>query len=165
MKTILIVLLIIVLIIYVIFNEKQKQNIITKNDTIKNDEKLPYKKKLLLTKNEWSFYKSLKVVADELNYTILSKIRLADLVEVENNEKDKLKYFNKINKKHIDFALAKKDNLQIILLIELDDNSHNEIQKERDNFIQAVCNKTDYKLLRTRGTGDLKNKILQIINN
>ena len=45
------------------------------------------------------------------------------------------KYFNKINRKHIDFVLAKPDNLQIMLLIELDDCSHDIKQAERDKFI------------------------------
>ena len=127
---------------------------------IKNIEKLPYKKKLLLTKNEWSFYKALKPTADELGYTVLAKIRVADLVEVTSSDSSEWhKYFNKINKKHIDFALAKPENLQIVLLIELDDNSHNEAQKQRDEFIEALYKQTGYKLLRTKGTGSLKEAI------
>ncbi|MGN1202329.1 MAG: DUF2726 domain-containing protein, partial [Eubacterium sp.] len=69
------------------------------------------------------------------------------------------KYFNKINRKHVDFALAKKENLRIEMIIELDDNSHDEEQKERDEFVNKVLEKTGYKVLRTRGTGELKEKI------
>lgn len=128
--------------------------------TIKDIEKLPYKKKLLLTKNEWSFYKALKPAADELGYTVLAKIRVADLVEVAVSDRSEWqKYFNKINKKHIDFALAKPENLQIVLLIELDDNSHNDAQKKRDEFIEALYKQTGYKLLRTKGMGRLKEAI------
>lgn len=128
--------------------------------TIKDIEKLPYKKKLLLTKNEWSFYKALKPAADELGYSVLAKIRVADLVEVAVSDRSEWqKYFNKINKKHIDFALAKPENLQIVLLIELDDNSHNDAQKKRDEFIEALYKQTGYKLLRTKGTGNLKEAI------
>lgn len=121
---------------------------------------LPYKKKLLLTKNEWIFYKGLKPIADELGYSVLAKIRLADLVEVDlKDNKEFIKYFNKINKKHIDFVLAKPENLQIVLLIELDDNSHNDKQKTRDDFIDELYKVTDYNLLRVRGCADLKEKI------
>lgn len=128
--------------------------------TIKDLEKMPYKKKLLLTKNEWSFYKALKPTADELGYTVLAKIRVADLVEVTSADRSEWqKYFNKINKKHIDFALAKPENLQIVILIELDDNSHNNSQKQRDEFIEALYKQTGYKLLRTKGTGSLKEAI------
>lgn len=129
-------------------------------DVIKDLEKLPYKKKLLLTKNEWSFYKALKPAADELGYTVLAKIRVADLVEVTTSDRSEWqKYFNKINKKHIDFVLAKPENLQIVLLIELDDNSHTAAQKQRDEFIEALYKQTGYKLLRTKGTGSLKEAI------
>ncbi len=122
-------------------------------------EVLPYKKKLLLTKNEWIFYKSLKPVADELGFSILSKIRVADLVEVNvDDKKDYMKYFNKINKKHVDFALAKPDNLQIMLLIELDDNSHKDGNK-RDEFIEKLYKQTGYKLLRLKGEAGLKEAI------
>lgn len=127
-------------------------------------ESLPYKKTYLLTKNELYFYKNLKPVADELGYTILSKIRVADLVKVNSNDKwEEQKYFNKISRKHVDFALAKPDNLEVILLIELDDNSHDYEQRERDIFINKLYNKTGYKLLRVRGSGNLKEKIEEMI--
>lgn len=125
---------------------------------------MPYRKRYLLTKNEWSFYKSLKPVADEMGYTILAKVRVADLVEVTAKDKwENQTYLNKVSRKHIDFILAKPENLQIVLLIELDDNSHNEAQKERDDFINKLYKQTGYKLLRTRGTGELKEKIQAIL--
>lgn len=131
-------------------------------EKIKN---MPYKKKLLLTKNEWAFYKSLKPIADELGYSVLAKIRVADLVEViSNNRSEWQTYFNKINKKHIDFVLSKPENLQIVLLIELDDNTHNAAQEQRDKFIEELYKQTGYKLLRTRGSGELKKQIENILN-
>lgn len=158
------VLVIVALIAYIAFDKSKKPQAKAEpaepEATIKDIEKLPYKKKLLLTKNEWSFYKALKPAADELGYTVLAKIRVADLVEVAVSDRAEWqRYFNKINKKHIDFALAKPENLQIVLLIELDDNSHNEAQKKRDEFIEALYKQTGYKLLRTKGTGNLKEAI------
>lgn len=47
-------------------------------------EKLPYRKKYLLTKNEYGFYKNLKEIADKYGYAVLAKIRFADLVEVNS---------------------------------------------------------------------------------
>lgn len=130
------------------------------HEPITNTNNLPYRKKFLLTKNEWAFYKSLKPVADELGYTVLAKIRVADIVEVTAKDRSEWqKYFNKINSKHVDFILAKPENLQIILLIELDDNTHNEAQKQRDSFIDELYKQAGYKLLRTRGNGELKAKI------
>lgn len=164
-----IVIILIALVIFLAIKNKQKTATAQPekeqaSEEVKPEEFkiLPYAKKFLLTKNEWAFYKSLKPIADELKLTVLAKVRLADLVEVNvSDKKDYIKYFNKISKKHVDFALAKPENLQIELLIELDDNSHNTAQKERDGFTEALFDKTGYKLLRTRGTADLKEKITE----
>ena len=130
-------------------------------------EVLPYHKKYLLTKNEYYFYKKLKPIADELGYTILTKIRMADLVEVNSNQNrnDWTKYFGKIKAKHIDFALAKPDNLQVELLIELDDSSHAQNTRvQRDNFVNAVYSKCGYKILHVfAGEPELRLKIMFMI--
>ena len=163
------VLIIVALIAYIAFEKTKKPQAKTEQTeeletTINDIEKLPYKRKLLLTKNEWAFYKALKPIADELGYSVLAKIRVADLVEVAASDRSEWqKYFNKINKKHIDFALAKPENLQIVLLIELDDNSHNDTQKKRDEFIEALYKQTGYKLLRTKGTANLKEAIETVL--
>ncbi len=163
--------LVIALIAVIIDNLKNRKKI--PNTSINDQEEqaleitpaLPYKKKLLLTKNEWAFYKGLKPVADELGYSVLAKIRVADLVEVNvKDNNDFMKYYNKINKKHIDFVLAKPENLQIELLIELDDGSHDSKQKSRDEFVDALYKQTGYKLLRVRGAGGIKEKIEELLN-
>lgn len=126
---------------------------------------IPYRPKYFLTKNELYFYKELKRIADEKNLVVLSKIRVADLVEVEPMDRSQWQtYFNKINKKHVDFALANPQNLQIQLLIELDDYSHNDKQYERDRFMEAVYKKTNYKLLRVKGTANLRENIEGTLN-
>ena len=126
---------------------------------------IPYRPKYFLTKNELYFYKELKKIADEKNLVVLSKIRVADLVEVEPMDRRQWQtYFNKINKKHVDFALANPQNLQIQLLIELDDYSHNDKQYERDRFMEAVYKKTNYKLLRVKGIANLKENIEGTLN-
>jgi len=142
-------------------NKNQEKAIDEKIELGSETENLPYRKKLLLTKNEWGFYKSLKPIADELQLTVLSKIRVADLVEPipNKNQSEWQTYFNKINRKHIDFALAKPENLKIMLLIELDDNSHEAHQKQRDEFIETLYTQTGYNFIRVRGTGELKTKI------
>lgn len=171
---ILLALLIGIIVILILWNKSKKETNIKKEitDTNQNQlkinfEKIPYKRKNLMTKNEWSFYKQLKIIADEINLTILCKTRIADLVEVENglNKSEWQIAFNKINKKHIDFILCKPENLYPLLLIELDDNSHktNE-RKERDIFIEKILEKCGYKILRIKGPGQLKEKIINILN-
>jgi len=124
-------------------------------------DKLPNQNKHLLTKNEWYFYKELKPIADKYSLHILAKIRLADLIEVETtNNKEFYKYFNKIKSKHIDFALCQPDNLKILLIIELDDSSHDTKKgKYRDEFLTNVLTKCGYKIIRTRGTQMLETDI------
>ncbi len=158
-------IIIIALITYIVLSKKKKkeQTKSIENPTeeaFSTSNKMPYRKKFLLSKNEWAFYKSLKPIADELGYTVLAKIRVADIVEVTAKDRSEWQtYFNKINKKHIDFVLARPENLKIELLIELDDNSHNEAQQKRDNFINELYKQTDYKFIRVRGTNNLKELI------
>ena len=40
------------------------------------------------------------------------------------SEGDRLKYFNWISQKHVDFVLCDKDTMQILCAVELDDRSH-----------------------------------------
>lgn len=134
-------------------------------DEIKIEE-LPYVKKNLMTKNEWVFYKQLKPIADKLNLSIICKTRIADLVDIKKGltKSEWQTAFNRINKKHIDFILCKPENLLPVLLIELDDNSHDyDKRKERDEFVEKILNITGYKLLRIRGAADLENKILNAL--
>lgn len=129
-------------------------------------EKTPYKRKNLMTKNEWIFYKQLKPVADELNLSILCKTRVADLVDIEKDlsKSEWQTAFNRINQKHIDFILCKPENLYPVLLIELDDSTHDtEKGKKRDEFVEKVLDKAGYKLFRTRGTANLKEQIEAVI--
>lgn len=115
-----------------------------------------YVPKPVLTKREYDFYKKLKPLADECGLNIYTKIRLADLIEPKPKSENPLwmECFNKIKAKHIDFALA-DDDTNIIVLIELDDRSHERPDRiERDDFVNAVLKNTGYTLLRTYGELD-----------
>lgn len=160
---IIIALIIIVIALFLAYlKEKQQPN--QKEEKTENIKEYPYRKKLLLTKNEWYFYKKLKPICDKYNLHILSKIRFADLVEVESNieKNDKIRYFNKISRKHIDFVLCKPENLQIIALVELDDKSHEQEKRiERDNFIDNVCKKTGYKIIHIKNYEQIEEILLK----
>lgn len=115
-----------------------------------------YDPKPILTNREYEFYKKLKPLADECGLSIYTKVRLADLVEPKPKSENPLwmECFNKIKAKHIDFALA-DDDTNIIVLIELDDRSHERPDRiERDDFVNAVLKNTGYTLLRTYGELD-----------
>ncbi len=159
-----IVVLVLIIILKFIFDANASN---LENDNTISDDKIPYRRKYLLTKNELYFYKGLREIADKHNYTILTKIRMADLVEVGSgckDSKERMKYFAKIKSKHIDFALCNKDNLYPEVLIELNDNSHKDPKRiERDEFIKKVMEKSGYKLLFVFSAKDLDEKLSAII--
>lgn len=127
-----------------------------------------YKKAELLTPREKGFYKELLTVSEKLNYTVSTKIRFADLVNVNDNVKkhspEWQSNFNKIAKKHIDFALIQKDDLSVKMLIELDDSSHYAIDRQqRDAFVDSVCNQAGIPILHVWNSIDLEEKILNTL--
>ena len=167
MQYILIILLLVIVICILVVNSIKKQKSLKgsagQNGTVDNDilvpeENPPYKKKLLLTKNEWRFYKDLKPIANKEKLTIIAKVRLADLVEVDSSRIQKneyMKYFNSIAKKHVDFVLCNPDNLAVIELIELDDNSHNNNTRVvRDNMVDKILTGAGYKITHVNNITD-----------
>lgn len=125
----------------------------SRRNTYKNNRFLPYRRKYLLTKNEWAFYKRLKPLADRYRMAVIAKIRLADLIEVDTSETTEFgRFFSRISSKHIDFGLVNPENMEVLFLIELDDSSHSRPERmERDDFVNRVCAKTGYTLIRTHG--------------
>ena len=164
------IIIILIIVIIVLFALSKKNGNIEKDEEEKeirkekNDNFYPYHSKMLLTKNEYYFFKKLKDITDEKNLQILAKIRLADLVEVNQGTKDWNKYFNRIKSKHIDFAIA--DNMKIIALIELDDSSHEKDNRvKRDDFVNNVLSTSGYTIIRTKGeTSEIENFLLTIKN-
>ena len=129
-----------------------------------------YEKAELLSQREKDFYKKLFIVADKFNYTVIAKIRLADLVNVNDNimknSSEWWSKFNKISRKHIDFALAQKDDLSIKLLIELDDSTHNASDRQdRDAFVDSVCQQANIPILHVWNANNLEEKIAKAVEN
>lgn len=141
--------------------EDEKQGVMQNTDD--NDE-YPYQKVYLLTKNEWSFYRNLKPIADKYRLHILSKVRMADLVQIKKGLTKKKRYsaFGKICSKHVDFVLADPKNLRILLVIELDDSSHDSVDgQQKDFFEDKVFETVGLPLIRTRGIEGVENKICE----
>ncbi len=140
--------------------EDNKDSINNSND---NDD-YPYQKVLLLTKNEWSFYKSLKPITDKYRLHILSKVRMADIVQVKKGLSNKQfnSAFGKIKSKHVDFVLADPRNLRILMAIELDDSSHDNIDRQqRDYFEDKVFEVVGLPFLRTKGINGVEEQICE----
>ena len=134
----------------VIKKKKEKENatlpeekeIDIENGEAEATDEYPYIKPYLLTKKEWAFYKALKPITDKYHLHILAKVRLADLVEVKKglSNSQYFKAFAKIKAKHVDFVLARPANLAVLCAIEIDDGSHDDIERQkRDFFLDKVC--------------------------
>ncbi|MBR0140931.1 MAG: DUF2726 domain-containing protein [Ruminococcus sp.] len=157
-KALFFVLLILGIIIYLALNSDKKEKKEKSSDITEM-----YVSKPILTDREYKFYKRLKPTAEKYGLQIFTKVRLADLVEPKPKEENPMwiQCFNKIKSKHIDFVLADEDT-NIIVLIELDDRSHQRPDRiERDIFVNAVLENTGYKLLRTYGSIDEIEKYLK----
>lgn len=104
----------------------------------------------LLTPAERSFFGVLELaVADQ--YRIFSKVRLADLFAVQRGlgNSERQSAFNKIAAKHVDFVLCEPATLEVVAAIELDDKSHNQMQRQlRDRFVDDVFASTGLSLGR-----------------
>ena len=139
----------------------EKEYMAAKIDVNKNS---VYQKAELLTNREKNFYEVLRLIAEKHNMSVLSKVRLADIVNVGSMfvEKSSEWYerFNRISRKHIDFALAGKDDLSVKLLIEIDDYTHNrQDRKERDEFVDWVCSEAGIPILHVTEISGLETKI------
>jgi very-short-patch-repair endonuclease len=102
---------------------------------LESDEPPRYKKsKSVLTFQERKLARALRgAIADD--YTLLMKVRMADFLWLTNEPKDKKFHNNQILCKHVDFLICGKLLLDPLLVIELDDKSHQALDRsERDKF-------------------------------
>ena len=109
-----------------------------------------YQAKYLLTKNEWHEYRKLKQYAQNLGLQVCPKVRLLDIIEPRKGTQNYKSLFYKIQAKHVDFVLCDQ-NLYIKAIVELDDNSHNQTDRqERDRFVDQILTSVGYQVIRTR---------------
>jgi very-short-patch-repair endonuclease len=127
-----------------------------------DDGTLPYKvRDDFLSSSELSFYKVLGQIFTN-RYLVLAKVSLSDLFYVTNPDKH-MKYWNKINRKHVDFLICDSKTMKPLMGIELDDSSHSKQQrKERDLFVNDVFEVAGLPLARvpakkSYNIDDLKN--------
>lgn len=110
------------------------------------------KKDRLLTKTEKSMY-DLLVTQFGNSVTVLVKVRLADIVNVNNTTTRDTKYFKQVENEAIDFLICDKQNLSLICVIELDDDTNEtqsaEIRAERKQLIKNLLQECNIEILRT----------------
>jgi hypothetical protein len=104
-------------------------------------EDYPYEKEpALFTPAERSFLGVLEQAVDSKS-RIMGKVRLADVVKVKkgDNKSAWQKAFNRIQSKHVDFVACDTATLGFKFVVELDDKSHSQSQRQdRDEFIDKA---------------------------
>ena len=131
-------LILIIVVIIISFLTKLIDEII-----FKDERKLEtiYKKKRIMTNCERSFYNKIKCL--ELEYIVIPQVNLASIISKENNNR----YYNDLFR-NIDFAIFDADLQNVLLLIELNDETHNlKKRKRRDIKIKKICNAAGIPLL------------------
>ncbi|MCB2156668.1 DUF2726 domain-containing protein [bacterium] len=95
-------------------------------------EEFPYVTQPVMTDAELAFHLALAdcVPTDTI---LLSKVRLADFLEVKAQPGEHLRYFGRISQKHADFLLIDAASSDPLLVIELDDASHRRSQRTIDS--------------------------------
>ena len=111
---------------------------------------LPYDKvPSILTPAEHRFYEALQTAARSEDLTVFTKVRLADLVQVRRGAENWQAHQNRIQQKHVDFVLCSASRLAPVLVVELDDRSHQlPRRQERDALVERIFAAVDLPILR-----------------
>jgi hypothetical protein len=132
-----------------------------------DDYKHYVKKNYLMSKAEHEFYKVLQETIKD-KYYIVPQVQLSKIIEVNKYEKNKRTYFNKIDRKSVDFVLFNKEYFTPYMVIELDDSSHMLPEREsRDGFVDSILNRIGIKIIHMKtansyNTNELSNLLEKI---
>ena len=123
------------------------------------------KKDFLLTRSEHEFYDVL-IQAVGHEYYIFPQIHLSQLVEHKIKGQNWKQAFYHVNAKSVDFVLCDKSYISPKLVIELDEKSHNESDRqERDRIVEDILKQINLPLLRIWNHGTFNSlEIAQQIN-
>lgn len=117
----------------------------------KAKEGLPYQANAsLLTPAERSFFGVLEKAVDG-QFRVMIKVRLADVIKVRPglSASKRQSAFNRIQSKHVDFALCRPSDLRIAGVIELDDSSHSRAnRRKRDEFMEEAMDSAGLSFYR-----------------
>ncbi|EIE7934797.1 DUF2726 domain-containing protein [Salmonella enterica] len=154
--------LVVIVVIILISSKKIKNKKITSTEIIESHNNA-YERKPFLTQNERLFFKK---IMDEINdnYHIITQVRLADIIQPNKtfNKKSKqyIALFRQISQWHVDYAIMNKQNFNIILVIELDDSSHQQkARQRRDTILNKALEQSGITIIRTTNFNDAMKQI------
>lgn len=100
-----------------------------------------YVQKKFMTNSELDFYNKIKEL--ENFYKIIPQVNLASIVNKISNNRFQTELF-----RNIDFAIFNNDYSKILLLIELNDNSHTKQKRiKRDKKVKMICENAKINLI------------------
>lgn len=150
-------LLIFIVIIGTILKELTKKKRKSKTGDYK------YQKKTLMSVNEKSFYSELLPICKKHGFLLFSKVRLIDLIEPVRGGNSNVAKLH-IIQKHVDFVLCHASTLTPMLVIELDDNSHNSASaQQRDADKNKALESAGLPIIRTRTAARLEESIMKAL--
>ena len=120
------------------------------SDKTENDEPteidgptMSYIPKKFLSNNEYSFLTKFIDLENELNVNIVPQVNLASIIDKASDSRFHNELF-----RNIDFGIFNADYSKLLLLIELNDESHNNYhRRKRDIKVRDICNKAGIKLI------------------
>ena len=121
----------------------------------KKEKKLfQYKKKdFLITRAEHEFFDILVDLFGS-QYHVFTQVHLPTILEHKVNGQHWKSAFSHINGKSVDFVLCDKAYIKPLLAIELDDASHERLDRiERDSEVERMLREADMPLLRIENKG------------
>jgi very-short-patch-repair endonuclease len=92
----------------------------------------------LLTPAELNFLTYLEQAVNN-RWRIALKVRMRDLIYIQNNGSESLRLHNKTNQKHVDFVLCSNSTTEPLLVIELDDRSHSTLEQQEKDRWKDFC--------------------------
>ena len=115
------------------------QQVSGNQNNVVQEEKI-YVKKDFMTRCELEFYDKIKEL--ENDYKIVPQLNLATVIKKINRG-----YYTELFR-NIDFAIFDKDYRELLLLIELNDSSHNySNRRNRDLKVNDICTNAKIKLI------------------
>jgi hypothetical protein len=115
-----------------------------------------YQNKFLMTQVENEFYRILQKVIPK-GTIMIPQVSLSSLMKTNDRS-----YRNKIDRKSVDFVLFKEYYFNPLLIIELDDSSHQKIDRiERDHFVDLALLKANLPIIHYKLQGNFNEEHLK----
>lgn len=107
-------------------------------------------KKHVMTRHEERFFRILSEIFADKCY-VMAQAHLSALLSHKVKGQNWRAAFSHINGKSVDFVLIKKDSLEVVCAIELDDASHEENERRiRDKEVERIFAEAKLPLVRFR---------------